>query len=119
MNILCDQCVNRDVVFALRKAGFNIVHTSEIGLSRASDEVVFRYAQRTRRILLTFDHDFGNITQFPIRNSQGIVLIYTADMDRQMIIDRTMYVFQCLLKNRYASGQLFIIEKGSIRIWPK
>jgi len=88
-------------------------------LSRSSDQDVFRYAQRSGRVLLTFDHGFGNITQFPIRNSSGIVLVYIAEMTRQTIIDRTLYVFQQLLKHRQAARHLFIVEVDSIRIWPK
>lgn len=119
MNILCDQCVNRDVVIALRQSGFNTVHTSEVGLSRANDQDVFRYAQRSRRVLLTFDRGFGNITQFAIRNSHGIVLVYIVEMSKQMILERTLYVFEKLLKNKSASHQLILVEKESIRIWPK
>ncbi len=119
MNILCDQCVHRDIVFILRKSGFNTIHASEVRLSRASDMDIFRYAQRSRRILLTFDHGFGNITQFPIRNSPGVVLIYVAEMNNQTIINRTLYVFDHLLKHRQATGKLFIIDSESIRIWPK
>ncbi len=119
MDILCDQCVHHDVVLTLRESGFNVLHTSEIRLSRASDMDIFRYAQSSRRILLTFDHGFGNIAQFPIRNSHGVVLIYVAEMNKQTIIDRTLYVFNHLLKHRQASGKLFIIGSESIRIWPK
>ena len=119
MNILCDQCVNRDVVVSLRAAGFNVMHTVEIGLSRASDMDIFRYAQHSRRILLTFDHGFGNITQFPIHDSYGVVLIYIAGMDRQAIVERTLFVFKHLFKNRQLSGRLFIIKTKSVRMWPK
>ena len=119
MNILCDQCVNKDVVIALREAGLNVVHTSEVALSRASDMDVFRYAQRSRRVLLTFDHGFGNITQFPIRNSYGIILFYIVEMDRQSIVDRALYIFKQLLKHREASRRLFIVEAKNIRVWPK
>ncbi len=119
MNILCDQCVNSDVVNALRTAGFNSIHASEVRLSRSSDQDIFRYAQRSRRVLLTFDHGFGNITQFPIRNSSGVVIIYIAEMKRQMVIDRTLYVFQQLLKHRQAARHLFIVDTESVRIWPK
>lgn len=119
MRILCDQCVNRDVVESLQQAGLDAVHTSKVRLSRASDQEIFRYAQRSRRILLTFDHGFGNITQFPIRDSNGIIVIYVAEMDRQTVIDRTLYVFQRLLKHRQAARHLFIVELDSIRIWPK
>ena len=119
MNILCDQCVNRDVVNALRNADFNTLHASEVGLSRASDQDIFRYAQRSGHVLLTFDHGFGNITQFPIRNSAGIVLVYIAEMKRQTIIDRTLYVFQQVLKHRQAARHLFIVGIEVVRIWPK
>ena len=119
MNILCDQCVTRDVVNALRKAGFNTVHTSELGLSRSSDQEIFRYAQRAKRVLLSFDHGFGNITQFNIRNASGVVVVYIAEMKRQVIIERILFVFQQVLKQRQVVRHLFIVEMDSIRIWPK
>jgi len=119
MKILCDQCINRDVILALRDVGFDVVHTSEIRLSRASDETIFHHSRRLRRVLLTFDHDFGNITRFSIRNCPGVVVIYTANMTKEMIIERALHTFKYLFKNRYPSGQLFIVESDSIRIWPK
>ena len=119
MNIFCDQCVNHDVVVALRAAGLNVVHASDVGLSRAGDMDIFRYAQHSRRILFTFDHGFGNLTRFAIHDSYGVVLMYIAGMDRKTIVDRTLFVFKHLLKNRHISGRLFIIKTESIRIWPK
>src|SRR3989338_10692148 len=118
-NILCDQCVNRDVIVALRETGFNVIHTSEVKLSRASDIRIFEYAHHSRRILLTFDHDFGNITRFPIRDANGVVLVYIAEIDRRTIVQRTLYIFESLLKNRQAAGSLIIVKHDSIRIWPK
>jgi len=119
MNILCDQCVNTDVINVLRTRGFDVVHTSNVKLSRSDDKAVFSYAQKSRRILLTFDRDFGNITQFAIRNAYGVVIFYIDQMSKQEIIQRVLYTFEHSLKNRDCRRSLFIVDSKSIRVWPK
>ena len=119
MIIRADQCIHRDLIKAMREGGLQVIHTSEINFQTSPDEDVFQYALKHRRILLSFDKDFGNVTRFPIRHAFGVVLVYIAEMDKDKIVERTLYFFHEYIKNREVKRRLFIVEKDNVREWPK
>ena|SRR3989338_2984289 len=118
MRIFADQCVNTDIIEALRNLRLQVITASEAGLDRAGDAEIFAYCLKNSRILLTFDKDFGNIIRFNIRKSHGTVIVYIEGMSREEILHRTISFFQHTTANKLKS-RLFIIEPEDIRIWPK
>lgn len=60
MRFLADENFPAEAVFALRRAGHDVVWICETA-SGASDEAVLAMATGDRRILLTFDKDFGEL----------------------------------------------------------
>ena len=61
MKFLTDQDVYSITVKALRDDGHDVVRCSELGLSRAGDEVILERAKEGGRILITRDRDFGTL----------------------------------------------------------
>ncbi len=58
MKLLLDQGTPRSAAAVLRKAGFDAVHTGEIGLAEADDSEIIRRAFEEDRIIVTLDADF-------------------------------------------------------------
>jgi predicted nuclease of predicted toxin-antitoxin system len=58
MKLLLDQGTPRSAVTILRRAGFDAVHTGEIGLAEADDSEIIRQAAEQGRIVVTLDADF-------------------------------------------------------------
>lgn len=74
MRFLADENFPAEAVFALRRAGHDVVWICETA-SGASDEAVLAMATRDRRILLTFDKDFGELVwRSDFARSCGIIL---------------------------------------------
>ena len=113
--ILADACIHSDLVGALREAGFDVLAASQVGLSRASDEKVFKSAVVRKRILLTFDRGFGDIFRFDISGSPGVVILLINQMTKEEIINLPLAFFT-FWKNRNFRGKLAIIGKRKIRI---
>ena len=61
IRILLDQCIPRSAATILRNGGWDVVHTGEIGLSRAKDAYILKYAMNENRIIVTLDADFHSI----------------------------------------------------------
>ncbi len=59
----------------LAAEGSDVMTVAQQNLSGASDQHVFAICQLERRILVTLDHDFGNILQFSPQGSAGIVIL--------------------------------------------
>ena len=49
IRILLDQCVPRSAATVLRNGGWDVIHTGEIGLSRAMDAYILEYATNENR----------------------------------------------------------------------
>jgi len=118
MRVLADHCIPPSLVHVLRENGINVIRLLEKRLQKASDEAVFNFAFKNSLVLLTFDHDFGNITRFNIRRSRGVVIVYVERMTKAVIFRRTVEFFKNT-KGRKLGRRLFIIEPEGTRIWPK
>ena len=58
MKLLLDQGTPRSAFALLRHAGFDALHTGELGMSQADDEEILQRAAAEGRIVVTLDADF-------------------------------------------------------------
>ena len=75
MRIFADQDVYRTTVDFLRSAGQQVRLASEVGLKRASDEELLRFAAKEELVLLTRDKGFGALVSFIEWNHEGVILL--------------------------------------------
>lgn len=66
MKFLADQNVRYPAVIALRRLGYDIIHTSEIGMSKTADQEIINKCIQEDRILITFDEGFGDDMTTPL-----------------------------------------------------
>jgi len=120
MKIFADQCIHADVIKALREEGFKVETASEADMSKSSDEEIFNYVLETSQVLLTFDHDFGNILRFDIKGSQGVVIFYLDQrLSRETIESRVVKFFSDFEEDDLTGRLLTISATGQVRVWPK
>lgn len=79
MKLYADEGVDRQIVEALRAAGFDVAYAAEIDPSAADDEVLGKAAAEGR-VLLTTDKDFGELVYRLGKASKGVVLIRLAGL---------------------------------------
>lgn len=58
MKLLLDQGTPRSMAALLRQAGFDAVHTGEIGMAEADDVEILQRAAEEERVVVTLDADF-------------------------------------------------------------
>jgi predicted nuclease of predicted toxin-antitoxin system len=73
--ILVDESLGEQVAGYLRDRGYNAVFVKDVGLAGRSDEDVFAYAWRERRIIWTHDRDFLDDSQFPEHRNPGVLVL--------------------------------------------
>lgn len=61
MRFLADMGVSRSTAEELRRREHDVAHLSEEGLHRLPDDEILRLARQERRVVLTFDLDFGDL----------------------------------------------------------
>lgn len=83
MKFLADECCERGLVVALRKAGYDVLHVVE-SKPGATDDDVLALAFDERRILLTEDKDFGELVYRLKKPTHGIILIRIGVKNRSL-----------------------------------
>ena len=73
MRFLVDECFPERLVLALRAKGHDVSWASEVCRS-STDEFVLATATKQKRIVITEDKDFGNLTVRDLHPAVGIVI---------------------------------------------
>lgn len=113
MNLLADEGVDKPIVDALRKAGFDVGYILEKNQG-AADDFILALAYSEKRILITQDKDFGELVYRLKQAHYGVVLIrllgYTpelkAEITKSLLLDH---------KNELTEA-FTVIQPNAIRI---
>lgn len=116
LKFFVDECVNLDVIIALRKQGFDILTVKDANLIGSDDETILNFARNNKRILLTYDRGFGDIFRFDIAKNFGIIIVLIGKMKKNEIIDIILSFINVINKQNDLRGKLAIIGKTKIRI---
>lgn len=115
MRILANENVPGPVVVELRRRGHDVIWMVEAGAG-VDDKHVLRRAQQERRLVLTFDKDFGELAfvqRLPAQH--GVVLIRTGGSSPD--VDNARAVSALESRDDWF-GQFAIIEDDRIRTRP-
>ena len=114
--IFADECINLDVIFALRQSGFDTLTVKDAELTGSDDETIFEFACENKRILLTYDRGFGDIFRFDMSKSGGVIIVLTGKMEKNEIVNIVLTFISTINKQADLCGKLVIIGKSKIRI---
>ena len=78
---LVDENMGNDVAVLLRDFKYNATFVGDVELIGCSDETVFAYAWKHKRILLTHDADFLDDKKFPFHRNPGVIVLPGAEGD--------------------------------------
>ncbi|OGB90192.1 hypothetical protein A2625_04335 [candidate division WOR-1 bacterium RIFCSPHIGHO2_01_FULL_53_15] len=100
----------------LKKLGFDAVHVRDVKLNTASDEKIFRYAQRQGRIILTRDLDFAAAIKFRPGKHQGIIVMRISYLMTAQQINGILEDFMRNVSRAKLKKSLVILEIGRYRL---
>jgi predicted nuclease of predicted toxin-antitoxin system len=79
--ILLDQGLARSTAILLREAGWDVVHVSEAGMSRANDADILRRARAESRVCVTLDADFHSLLATSGERRPSVIRIRQQGLD--------------------------------------
>jgi predicted nuclease of predicted toxin-antitoxin system len=111
------------VVASLRESGHDVVHLRDRGLQRLPNGEIFRLAAAERRIVLTFDLDFGEIAAQSGGAWASVVLFRLSDARSLHVIAR-LHVALAATGDALEKGAVVVVEESRCRVralpirWP-
>ncbi|ABU82246.1 DUF5615 family PIN-like protein [Ignicoccus hospitalis] len=112
--LLADENIPRTAIVTLREKGYDVVSVWELSPG-ISDEEVVELAIKERRIIVTFDKDFGRIARLNPNlnpNTTGVILLRIPPLNPIYVAERILSVLE-RIENPY--GKLIIVKKGAIK----
>ena len=116
MKIKLDENIGHRGVELLRVAGHDVLTVREQSLEGASDETLFDVCAGEGRVLITLDHDFGQVLRFPPERSAGLVILEPGARVTPLSLLNRLRDFLSLAEVRSPNGELWIVEPGRVRV---
>ncbi len=114
MRLKLDENVPVDAAQALAEIGWECETVYQENLQCSSDDVLAAACQSEKRILVTFDKDFGERRFSDILGQSGLILLRLPDMNIQQVVDRI--VSGCKeLRTSTEQAPFLVIEQERIR----
>jgi predicted nuclease of predicted toxin-antitoxin system len=115
MRFLADMGVSQRVINWLRNEDHDAIHVREENLLRLPNGLIFEKAYSEKRILLTFDLDFGEIVALSGGRNVSVILFRLRNTRTQHVIDRLKNV---LIDAGHAleQGAIVVVEEARHRI---
>ena len=115
MKFKLDENLGPSIQAIFHEHGHDCATVREEGLGGADDPEVFRAAVVEGRILVTNDHDFGNVLVYPPEDTAGIVVLNPPGRVSHRLLQRLVLALLDTLSREDIRRRLWIVEPGRIR----
>jgi len=105
--------LGRDILTAV---GHDVMTVEEQNLSGADDARLYDVIRDEGRVLVTLDHDFGQVLRFPPQHTAGIVVLECIGRLSPKMIRARIQELATMLGTRPIERELWIVEPGRVRI---
>ena len=112
--LLADENVPRKTVEVLRNEGMDITMVSEASRGM-SDRAVIEYANREKRVIVTFDKDFGELVFRERIRVEGLMLLRFAPFSPGHIADRIRHTVSQVTP---LENKIVTVREDRIRVTP-
>ena len=101
------------------KFNFDIIDLITENKQGLTDEKVIKLAKKEKRVIITFDLDFGEIYYFSERGSVGIIVLRIQNQTVEFVNKVLFRFFKKEAKNIDLEKSLVVIDDTKVRIIPK
>ena len=112
---LVDESASRDLHDALLAASYDSEYGRDVGLRSQPDTVVFSYAQREKRTILTYDKGQGGIVAYPPPHAGIIVARFPNQMATALRVQIILARLSGLAGTDF-TDQVVIIDPRRVRV---
>ena len=113
--LLLDQGLPRSTATLLTQAGWDVIHVSEIGMSRADDMEILRQARSDGRICVTLDADFHSLLAISGERSPSVIRIRKEGLDAAALATLLQSIWSGI-EDALDGGALITVTERSVRV---
>jgi predicted nuclease of predicted toxin-antitoxin system len=114
VKFLVDMPLSKALVRWLTSQGHDTVHAAEVGLHRAPDTELVRYARSTARTIITADLDYPRLLALAHAAEPSLILFRGGNWSEADVIDRISAVLD-VVKERELQQSILVIERDRVR----
>ncbi|MEI6512463.1 MAG: DUF5615 family PIN-like protein [bacterium] len=115
MKFLADMGISKTTLDALRNDGYDVVHLSEQGLQRLTDDKILIKAKDEKRIVLTCDLDFGDLLSAYGHNLPSVIIFRLSNFKPSFLNPRLFSVLK-ERKTEINAGAVIIVQDNRYRV---
>jgi predicted nuclease of predicted toxin-antitoxin system len=113
--LLLDQGLRRSTAALLTQAGWDVIHVSEIGMSRADDVDILRRARVEARICVTLDADFHSLLAISGKGGPSVIRIRKQGLDATALAALLERIWPGV-EDALTGGAMVAITERSVRV---
>ncbi len=115
MKFLADMGISQKVIRLLKKLSYDAIHLREQRLQRLPDNLIMAKAKDEKRIILTFDLDFGDLLAFSGDSLPSVIIFRLEKANPDYVMSKLKPVLaQC--KKDLEEGAIIIIKDNNYRV---
>ncbi|MEK6950208.1 MAG: DUF5615 family PIN-like protein [Nanoarchaeota archaeon] len=100
MRFIADENIPDSLIRAIRRKGHSVKDIKEEDLAGIDDKRLLDLCKAESRILLTFDKDFTNLQQFPLKLHKGVIVLRYKNKNADNVVVQFCYLLDTPMKDK-------------------
>lgn len=113
--ILLDQGLPRTAAAALREAGWNVEHVSDLGMSQSSDRSILDFARTQGRTVVTLDADFHALLAVANESGPSVIRIRQEGLKGKDVAALLLAIWS-RIETQIQRGAMVTVTEKTIRV---
>lgn len=113
--ILLDQGLPRSAAAALKEAGWDVEHVSDLGMSQSSDRFILDFARTQGRTVVTLDADFHALLAVANESGPSVIRIRQEGLKGREVAALLLAIWP-RIETRIEQGAMVTVTEKIIRV---